>query len=99
MSQKNLSQLAPLVSVLIILASLFSLVFLQMEVRRMGYIVLKQTREYKKVQDEHRLKVMRYAKITRPERLRELAVTRLTLSEAKSSQIIHMSGDKIALRP
>jgi hypothetical protein len=99
MSKHSFNQLAPIISVMIIVFSLFTLVFIQMEVRRVGYSVLKQTREYKSLQDEHRLKVMRYAKITRPERLRDLAVSKLTLTEAKSSQIIHMSGEKIALRP
>lgn len=87
-----------MMSVVIIIIALFTLVFVQMEVRRQGYELLKLTREYKSLQDEHRLKVMRYAKIMRPERLRDLAVTRLTLNDAKSGQIIHMSGEKIALR-
>ena len=99
MSRKNFNQIAPLISIFIILFSLFALVFLQMEVRRLGYVVLKQTREYKNLKDEQRMKVMRLAKITRPDRLRDLAVSTLTLSEAKSEQIIHMSGEKIALRP
>ncbi len=98
MSHKQKLQIYPLISVIIIIIALFSLVFLQMEVRRTGYVLLKQTREYKSLQDEHRLKVMRFAKVMRPERLRDLAVTRLTLNDAKSGQIIHMAGEKIALR-
>ncbi|MCB0350084.1 MAG: histidine kinase [Bdellovibrionales bacterium] len=98
MSHKQKLQIYPLISVVIIIIALFSLVFLQMEVRRIGYVLLKETRQYKSLQDEHRLKVMRFAKVMRPERLRDLAVTRLTLNDAKSSQIIHMAGEKIALR-
>ena len=98
MSRDSFGNLQPFLSVLIIIVSLFTLVFLQMEVRRIGYTVLKQTREYKSLQDQHRLKVMRLARITNPERLRAMAVSRLTLSEARTGQIIHMSGDKIALR-
>jgi cell division protein FtsL len=98
MSQQQKSQLYPLLSVIIIIVSLFTLVFLQMEVRRMGYALLKQTREYKNLQDQHRMNIMRHAKVMRPERLRDLAVQRLTLNEAKSGQIIHMSGEKIAIR-
>lgn len=98
MSQQKKMRIYPMLSVLIIISALFTLVFIQMEVRRQGYILLKQTREFKSLQDEHRLKVMRYAKITRPEHLRELAISRLTLNEAKASQIIHISGEKIALR-
>jgi hypothetical protein len=98
MSNKQKIQIYPLISVVIIIIALFSLVFLQMEVRRIGYVLLKETRQYKSLQDEHRYKVMRFAKVMRPERLRDLAVTRLTLNDAKSSQIIHMAGEKIALR-
>ncbi len=98
MSSHHKQKLYPLLSVIIILLALFSLAFLQMEVRRMGYVMLKHTREYKSLQDEHRLKVMRYAKVMRPQRLRDVAVTKLTLNDVKSGQIIHMSGDNIAVR-
>ena len=98
MGHKKKSQIYPLISVTIIIVALFTLVFLQMEVRRMGYVVLKQTREFKMLQDEHRMKVMRFAKVMRPQRLRDLAMNRLTLNEVKSGQIIHMAGEKIALR-
>ncbi|MEQ1664492.1 MAG: histidine kinase [Bdellovibrionales bacterium] len=96
--KKNPANFYPFISVVIILVALFALVFLQMEVRRMGYVVLKQTRAYKNAQDEHRLKVMRFAKIMRADRLRDIAITQLTLNEAKSEQIVHMSGDKLAVR-
>lgn len=98
MSRLYKSNAAPFISIVIIIFSLFALVFLQMEVRRMGYVFLKQTREYKNLQDKHRLKVMHYAKIMRPERLRDLAINKLTLNEVESGQIIHMSGEKIAVR-
>jgi hypothetical protein len=98
MSKQQLDQFRPLMSVLIIIFSLFALVFLQMEVRRMGYVVLKQSREYKTLLDRTRAQTMDYAKMTRPERVRDMAVNRLTLNEAKSGQIIHMAGDNIALR-
>ncbi len=98
MSKQQIDQLRPLFSVIIIIFSLFALVFLQMEVRRMGYVVLKQSREYKTLLDRTRAQTMDYAKMTRPERVRDMAVSRLTLNDAKSGQIIHMAGDNIALR-
>ncbi|OFZ10764.1 MAG: hypothetical protein A2Z20_00785 [Bdellovibrionales bacterium RBG_16_40_8] len=98
MSQKQKFNLFPLISIVIVVFALFSMVFLQMEVRRLGYVLLKLTREHKSFQDEYRLKSMRFAKIMRPERLRDLAINRLTLNEIKSGQIIYMSGDKIAMR-
>lgn len=98
MSKKSLYSMRPFLSVLIIIGSLFTLVFFQMEVRRMGYVVLKQSREYKTMVDQNRLRSMEYAKVMRPERLREVALTTMTLSEARSGQIIHMSGERVAFR-
>lgn len=98
--KKNIEQnhLKPVLSILIIIFSLFMMVFLQMEVRRLGYMVWKQGREYKVVLDDKRTLAAEYAKITRPSRLQEVAVSRLTLSQAKAGQIIHMSGDMVALK-
>ena len=98
MSQQQRSNIYPMISVVVIIVALFTLVFLQMEVRRLGYVVLKQTREYKTAKDEHRLKIMYFARVMRADRLRDIAVTSLPLSDIKSGQIIHMSGDNIALR-
>lgn len=44
---EDLAQLKPFLSVLTICVTLFSIVFLQMEERRMGYAILKLTREQK----------------------------------------------------
>lgn len=98
MSRHQINQLKPLFSVMIIIFCLFALVFLQMETRRVGYVVLKQSREYKAMVDRSRLELMEYAQVTRPERVRGLALNKLTLNVAKSSQIIHMAGEKIAVR-
>jgi hypothetical protein len=98
MSRHHLNQLKPLFSVMIVIFCLFALVFLQMEVRRMGYVVLKQSREYKTHLDRYRMYNMEYAKAMRPERVRGLAMTKLTLNTAKQSQIIHMAGERIAVR-
>ena len=68
-----------------------------MEARRLGYSVLKQSREYRRLQDNYRLKVIEYAKLTSPEHLRKMAVSKFTMSEVKVGQIIHMSGDQIAV--
>lgn len=69
-----------------------------MEARRMGYSVLKQSRELRRLQDNYRLKIIEYAKLTSPEHLRRIAVSKFTLSEAEVGQIIHMSGKQIAVK-
>lgn len=77
--------------------TLLFLVFSKMEVRRLGYSVLKQSREFRRLQDNYRLKVIEYAKLTSPENLRKMAVSKFTMSEAEVGQIIHISGDQIAV--
>jgi hypothetical protein len=98
MSQEQKAKISPAISIAIIVFSLFLTVFLQMEVRRMGYIVWKQSREHKSHLDEHRILAAELARIVRPSRLQEVAVNRLTLTEPKAGQIIHMSGERVAVR-
>lgn len=94
----KLKELAPFVSVFIIIASLFGVVFCKMEMRRMGYSVLKLTREERKLRDHQRQQMIQLARITRPERLQAVAQARLTLKKAESNQIIQMTGRGIALK-
>lgn len=93
MSQESLTRLKPFLSILIVIFTLFGVVFVKMEERRLGYLMLKQNREYRKLRDLNRRQVMEYAKVTRPERVRELALTRLTMNDPRSGQIIQLTGD------
>ena len=97
MSQQKVSELKPFLSLLIIIVSLFAMAFLKMEVRRMGYSVFSASRRFKALRDHHRSQVMEYAQVIRPDRVRKLAVSRLTLNDAQVGQIIQMSGSQIAL--
>ena len=91
-------ELAPFASLLIIVFCLFSIVFCKMEVRRMGYSVLKLSREERQMKDLERQQMIQFAKITRPERLQQVAQARLTLKKAEVGQIIQMTGRGIALK-
>jgi len=91
-------ELAPFISVGIIVASLFGVAFMKMEVRRMGYSVLKLSREERTIRDLERQQLVQLAKITRPERLQELAQARLTLRKPHSGQIIQMTDHGVAFR-
>lgn len=91
-------EFAPFISVMVIVASLFVVVFAKMEVRRMGYSVLRLTREERMLRDRERLQSIQLAKFTRPERLQELAQNRLTLRKPGSGQIIQMTEQGVALR-
>ena len=90
--------LAPFVSLLIIVFCLFSVVFCKMEVRRMGYSVLKLGREERQIKDLERQQMIQFAKATRPERLQQVAQGRLTLKKAEVGQIIQMTGRGVALK-
>lgn len=88
----------PFVSVVLLVFTLFSLVFLKMEVRRTGYSVWRATQEFKSHQDKNRLIKMELAQQIRPDRIRKLALSKLPLSEAKTGQIIQLDGQTIAIR-
>lgn len=98
MRKIEVGSLKPYLSLLLVILTLFVIVFFKMEVRRKGYTLLKDTHQYKKLQDNKRLKVIEYAKITRPERVRQLALSKLTMNDASRGQIIQMSGKSVAVR-
>lgn len=91
-------ELAPFISVIVMVITAFSIVFCKMEMRRMGYSVLKLTREERKMRDHERQQMIQLAKITRPERLQALAQNRLTLKKAEAGQIIQMNERGIAFK-
>ena len=97
MSRQRLNEILPFLSVLILVSTLFGLVLLKMEVRRMGYSVLKSSQEYRKLKDRQRMLSMEYARVTRPEIVRRFAVSHLTLNDARNGQIIQLAGQKLAM--
>lgn len=92
MSQENFKQLKPFFSILLVICTLFLIVFLQMEERRMGYVVLKLSREHKKAWEEMWVKEIALAKVTRPQLLDTVAQQKFTLKKVQANQIIHLTG-------
>lgn len=92
MSSRNFRQLKPFFSVLIVIFTFFSLVFLQMEERRLGYSVLKLSREHKKILEEKHAREIQLVKVTRPQLLESMAHSKFTLKKIQADQIIHLSG-------
>ncbi|MEK6773730.1 MAG: histidine kinase [Bdellovibrionota bacterium] len=92
MSSEKALQLKPLLSVLIIIISFFSLAFFQMEERRLGYNLLKLNRDHRESLEQKRSLEVQLAKITKPQLLNQVAQSRLTLKKLQSNQIIHLSG-------
>ena len=91
MSSEHVRQLKPFLSVFFIIATLFTIVFLKMEERRMSYVVLKFTREYKKTREIEKQKEIQLAKLTRPQLVETVAKEKLTLKRATQNQIIHLN--------
>lgn len=96
-ARRSLNEILPFLSVLIFVATLFALVLLKMEVRRMGYQTLKASQEYRALRDRYRLMSMEYAQLTRPELVRKYATRHLTLEDARTGQIIQLAGSELAM--
>lgn len=92
MSSENFRQLKPFCSVLILIFTFFSLVFLQMEERRLGYSVLKLSREHKRVLEDKHVREIQLVKVTRPQLVEHMAQSKFTLKKIQADQIIHLSG-------
>lgn len=97
MGRESMNELKPFLSLVVIVMTLFTVAFLKMEVRRLGYTVLKESKQHKVLKDQQRLKSMDLARLTRPDHIRSYAMSRLTLMEARNGQIIQLVGQRIAV--
>ena len=91
MNSSDIRQLKPFLSLLFIIFTLLGLVFIKMEERRLSYVVLKSTREYKKINELARQKEISLAKLLRPQLVETVALQRLTLRKIKPTQIINLA--------
>jgi cell division protein FtsL len=89
---KTTSSLKPFISVFIFFLSLFVVVFVKMENRRMGYVLLDLAEKEKQMTQKQRLALVNLAKMTSPERVRKIATTQLTFQNAKDGQVIRVAG-------
>lgn len=92
MSSDELKTVKPVISVSMIIMTLFAVVFLQMEERRLGYSLLKINREYRKISEVKKTKEIQLAKVTRPQWVEKMAASKFTLKRAESHQIILLPG-------
>jgi hypothetical protein len=88
MSSDEVKILKPVISVSLIILTLFTVVFLQMEERRLGYSLLKLTREHRRVMEIKKNKEIALAKVTRPQLVEKIAARQFTLRKAQPHQII-----------
>ena len=92
MSNENMKQLKPFLSVIFFILSMFVIVFFQMEERRLSYSLYKLNREYKNELEEKRKQSIQLAKLTRPQNVENIAQNKMDLKKVQKSQIIHLSG-------
>lgn len=92
MSSNSSGGIKPFISILILIGTLFSVVFLQMEQRRIGYAILKLTRDQRAIVEQKRIKTIQLAKITRPQHIEKMAQTQLTMKKVSAKQIIHLTS-------
>lgn len=90
--REDFSDIKPVLSILFIVSTLLSIVFFQMDERRLGYAILKENRELKKTQQVKRQKEIALMRITRPQMVENLAQEKLTLKRIQPKQIIHLTG-------
>ena len=89
---KNLKTLAPHLSILTIIFSLFTFVFLQMEERRLGYELLQLGKDRRKIREMKKQKEMVFAHLTRPQNIEKMATMKGELRKMRPHQLIHLSG-------
>lgn len=91
--QIELEQLKPILSVGLIVTSLMIVVFFQMEERRLGYGILKYTRDYKEKLEERRLKEISLARSMRLDKVEKLAQRRTSLRRTEINQVIYLNEE------
>jgi hypothetical protein len=84
--------LKSIISIFIISGTLLGIAFLQMEERRLGYGILKLTREQKQVFEDLQIKSVQLAKVQRPQNIETVAQNKLVLRRVTEQQIIHITG-------
>lgn len=94
MKRRSMNEFKPFLSVIIIIAVLFGILFCKMEIRRIGYSILKMAQIEKKLREQRRTKELQLAELTRPERVESVAQNKFTLRKADSKQVILLSGTR-----
>ncbi|MCB0415653.1 MAG: hypothetical protein KDD50_15045 [Bdellovibrionales bacterium] len=97
MSREKILAIKPFLSLIVVILILFMMVFVKMENRRMGYSILKDVRALNKLKDKYKLRKIKYLTLVQPDRVRKIALTHLTLKEARRGQIIQLNGNRLAL--
>lgn len=82
--------LTPFLSLLIVIVTLLGVVFVKMEVRRVGYSVWRLSREKKIIESEIKYQRLEVLRMKRPERLEKYAAKHLEMQRAEKGQVIQI---------
>lgn len=96
MSHNQVKTIKPLISIVLLMCFLFTIAFIKMEIRRMGYSFSKLAQKEKQLRNLQREKSVQLAKITGPARVQLLATQKLPMKKAGEGQIIQMTSDRVA---
>lgn len=96
MSKKQVNNMKPFLSVLFIMGCLFTMAFIKMENRRLGYSYLQLAAQEKELRNQQRQRSIELARMTGPERVQYLATHQLPMQKAQEGQIIQMTGEGLA---
>lgn len=84
------SSIRSLISLILIIGTLFTVAFLQMEERRENYEVFKLNRDLKKAIELRRSLEIRRLNALRPQKIEKEIKNRAGFNRAESDQIIHL---------
>jgi hypothetical protein len=84
----------PFLSVILLVTVSLGFLVLKMEVVRTSYELVRMGRQLKLAKQEQSIVEARYAKLTRPQRLDQIATQRLLLSRVQKNQVILMAANR-----
>ncbi|MCB0394685.1 MAG: cell division protein FtsL [Bdellovibrionales bacterium] len=90
--------LGSFLSVVTVVGVMLTVVIAKMEVRRLGYSVYRLSQNERLLQDQSRKKTMKFAQLTRPERIENYAQARLELKRAHQGQVIQLVSGRLAFK-
>lgn len=87
----RMQSIKPYISLMLVVSSLLVIVFCKMEIRRLGYVLWKESKIEKEIKDELRLQSLDYATLNRPERIERLAKQMWSLERPREKQIVQLN--------
>ena len=85
-----MGELRQLLSLGVVVGSLLTVVFFKLEVRRLGYSVLRKTHQEINLKNERRLLDLEFARMAQPGRIESVATRKMELKRPTHSRVVQM---------